>query len=189
MPTYLKESERTAVSDKAIIHPHLYEKRNGSIIDNLIYLMGDGINADLLKRAIFYADEPDKLQVRKEAMHKKMDILLAGNRGTPVREIPESLLPMLHTALGVISEGMELLEAVIAALIIGRDLDSVNLKEELGDVLWYVALGARNLNTDFETLAESNIAKLKTRFPDKFTQEKVLNRDLEEERKVLENEQ
>ena len=39
---------------------------------------------------------------------------------------------------------------------------------------------------DFYKLLDNNIAKLKVRFPDKFDAEKALNRDLESERKKLE---
>jgi NTP pyrophosphatase (non-canonical NTP hydrolase) len=42
-------------------------------------------------------------------------------------------------------------------------------------------------NLDFEKLLDINIAKLKVRFPDKFTEEQALNRDLDSERQVLEN--
>lgn len=39
---------------------------------------------------------------------------------------------------------------------------------------------------DLETILENNINKLKVRFPEKFTEELALNRNLEEERKELE---
>lgn len=42
------------------------------------------------------------------------------------------------------------------------------------------------LEVDFYKGLERNINKLKVRFPEKFTQENALNRDLESERKELE---
>ena len=39
---------------------------------------------------------------------------------------------------------------------------------------------------DYEKSLENNINKLKVRFPEKFTEENALNRNLKEERKVLE---
>lgn len=48
----------------------------------------------------------------------------------------------------------------------GRDLTEDELKRarsELGDVLWNVALLARCLGTDLETVARNNIAKLSER--------------------------
>lgn len=41
-------------------------------------------------------------------------------------------------------------------------------------------------NLDFEEILYKNIEKLKVRYPDKFTEEAALNRDLESERKTLE---
>ena len=41
-------------------------------------------------------------------------------------------------------------------------------------------------NLDFYELLDKNIAKLKARFPDKFTEEAALNRNLEKEREILE---
>jgi hypothetical protein len=44
----------------------------------------------------------------------------------------------------------------------------------------------RELDTDFAEVATTNINKLKTRFPEKFTQERAYNRDLGTEREILE---
>jgi NTP pyrophosphatase (non-canonical NTP hydrolase) len=45
---------------------------------------------------------------------------------------------------------------------------------------------AKYYNLDYAKLLDNNIAKLKVRFPEKFTEEAALNRNLEEERKTLE---
>lgn len=50
---------------------------------------------------------------------------------------------------------------------------------------WY-ALGEM-LSIDTDKALENNIAKLKVRFADKFNEKDALNRDLDEERKQLEN--
>ena len=42
--------------------------------------------------------------------------------------------------------------------------------------------------TDLELILEKNISKLKARYGDKFSSEKAINRDLETEKKILENE-
>ena len=65
--------------------------------------------------------------------------------------------------------------------------DEVNLKEEAGDLLWYLAMLFRELDTDFTEVATTNINKLKARFPEKFTEEKAYVRDLITERKILED--
>src|SRR5574343_2068754 len=93
---------------------------------------------------------------------------------------------ILHAAIGCVTESGELLDALKKQIFYGRELDVVNVKEEAGDILWYLAILFDELGTDFETESNRVINKLKTRFPDKFTEETVYNRELETERKVLE---
>lgn len=40
-----------------------------------------------------------------------------------------------------------------------------NMCEELGDILWYVALACEHLGVSMHSLARANIAKLEARFP------------------------
>jgi hypothetical protein len=42
------------------------------------------------------------------------------------------------------------------------------------------------LNIDLEEMLQRNIDKLKARYPEKFTQENALNRNLDVERQILE---
>lgn len=83
----------------------------------------------------------------------------------------------------------EFTDAVKKALFYGKDLDVTNLKEELGDLMWYMAIAMEELGTDFETESNRVINKLKVRYPEKFTNELAENRDLEAERRVLEDDQ
>jgi hypothetical protein len=91
----------------------------------------------------------------------------------------------LHAVLGTISEGGEQAE-IIAAAIGGKEIDPVHMGEELADGRWYDAVMADTFDLDSNAIAEANIAKLKVRFADKFTQEAALNRDLGAERVQLE---
>ncbi len=93
---------------------------------------------------------------------------------------------ILHGVMGVTTEAGELMDAVKKHLIYGKALDAVNLKEEMGDVLWYLAILCHELDTNFESLMQTNIKKLSARFPDKFTEHHAQNRDLVMERKILE---
>jgi NTP pyrophosphatase (non-canonical NTP hydrolase) len=81
--------------------------------------------------------------------------------------------PLTHTALGLTGEAGEYADAVKKHLIYGKPLDTENLKEELGDILWYVALAAQILGTTMSDLAAANIAKLKLRYPEKYTDEQA----------------
>lgn len=88
--------------------------------------------------------------------------------------------------MGCVTESGELLDALKKSMFYGRELDVTNLKEEAGDILWYLAILFDELDTDFPTEMTRVINKLKVRFPDKFTEEAANNRDLEAERKTLE---
>ena len=150
---------------------------------------------------------------------------------------------IIHSILGIYTEFVELVEGLYIN-------DEINIKEEIGDICWYVALGFSTLNinpkifseieVNFETvlseilvwidkvkrtlfykekfdikkfekflqkvqfvteiitnelfeneisysdILELNIKKLAKRYPDGFSEEKALKRDLDKERKILE---
>ena len=77
----------------------------------------------------------------------------------------------LHGIIGVSTEAGELLDAVKKSLFYGHDLDRENIREEIGDILWYIAAIIRNENWDIEEIMEENINKLKQRYPEQFTKE------------------
>ena len=93
---------------------------------------------------------------------------------------------VLHAAMGCVTESAELMDALKKGAFYGRDVDYVNVREEAGDLLWYLAILFDELDTTFEQEMERVINKLKTRFPEKFDIEHAHSRDLEGERKVLE---
>ena len=88
--------------------------------------------------------------------------------------------------LGLQTESAEISDVFKKKLAYNKDIDWVNVKEEIGDLMWYIA-NLCNLNEwDLENILETNINKLKIRFPEKFTNDLAINRDLLEERKTLE---
>jgi NTP pyrophosphatase (non-canonical NTP hydrolase) len=183
---------------------------------------------------------------------------------------------VLHANIGIITEVGEILDSVKKSIYYGKEYDFINLQEEIGDVMWYLAIlcdekkvelekifnnfnkkyqppfkasnpleiippairinGLANryakltnysqspdssidedeiLNfffngnesksenfitalvepiseiiylsgSNLEDICEQNIRKLKKRFPEKFTSDKALNRDLDQEREALE---
>ena len=93
---------------------------------------------------------------------------------------------LLHGTMGLNTESGEILDAVKKVLFYGQETDFVNIKEEMGDIFWYLAILCDQLGTTFEELMAMNVKKLITRYPSIFTPECALVRSLEEERKVLE---
>jgi NTP pyrophosphatase (non-canonical NTP hydrolase) len=105
-----------------------------------------------------------------------------GEKGDPARATPE----MLHGAIGLATEAGELLDALKRAIYYGAPLDRTNLVEELGDLEWYMAVLRAALGVTQEEVQRRNIAKLRARYPERFTREDALNRDLAKERAILE---
>lgn len=99
----------------------------------------------------------------------------------------EKIINMLHAAIGLATEAAEALDMLKKHIYYGRDLDETNFKEEIGDSQWYAALGADACGDTLSNIQRVNIEKLKARYPDKFTSDKAINRDLDTERKILED--
>lgn len=148
-------------------------------------------------------------------------------------------LDLVHMRLGMVTEIAEIADIFKKHIAYKKPIDFVHLKEEIGDVFWYIVNMAtfegeeleifdidKNIdlkeeekweyalsnflvglyynedcnttrimimmdlckvwNINFEECLDLNINKLKIRFPDKFTEENALNRDLASERKELE---
>ncbi len=164
MKNYLIDSARTA--SNTYFTDKVTEKEVKESFETFASI---GETLDNQKRRLFYGkgDMLDQSDIENFSIDK-----LNGN--------------IVHAIYGLCTEAGEISEAFLKAAKTGS-FDEVNLKEEAGDLLWYLAMLFRELNTDFEQVAETNINKLKARFPEKFTQDKAYNRDLNTEREILES--
>jgi NTP pyrophosphatase (non-canonical NTP hydrolase) len=88
---------------------------------------------------------------------------------------------LLHGAMGLDTESGEIMDSMKRHIIYGSDLNVVNIREELGDIMWYVALICDELEITIEQICQDNIDKLRKRYPDKFTKELAENRDVANE--------
>lgn len=59
----------------------------------------------------------------------------------------------------------------------GHELDKEHLAKELGDVTWYLALGATIIGYELEDILQMNIDKLRKRYPDGFDSQKSQHRE------------
>lgn len=84
---------------------------------------------------------------------------------------------LLHALMGLTSEVGELADPIKKAMMYGKPLDVENIKEEAGDLLWYIAgpLCAA-LGCTLEELAAANADKLKKRYPEKYTDQAAIAR-------------
>ena len=90
---------------------------------------------------------------------------------------------LIHAAFGLSSEVGEFTDSLKKTFFYNQYLDIQNLKEELGDCLWYIAIACDALEVGISSIMEANIRKLKKRYPEKYTNEKAAeeNRDREAE--------
>lgn len=96
------------------------------------------------------------------------------------------IIRLLHAGMGMDTEAGEFTDQLKKHIFYGKPLDEVNLSEEIGDMLWYIAIAADALNIDISQIMQTNIDKLKARYPEKFTEYDAQNRDLGKERGILE---
>lgn len=83
---------------------------------------------------------------------------------------------LVHAQMGIAGEAGEFTDAIKKNVIYGKPLDVQNCIEELGDVLWFVALAAKTLGVSMSQVMEQNINKLKLRYPEKYTDRCAIER-------------
>ena len=82
-----------------------------------------------------------------------------------------ALSRLLTAALGLNGEAAEFSELIKKCIFQGKEYDDTTrskLKDELSDVMWYIAQGCIALDTNIEELMDINMAKLKDRYPTGF---------------------
>jgi NTP pyrophosphatase (non-canonical NTP hydrolase) len=127
--------------------------------DTIVDLLGINGVVDGVKKGLFYGKDSDVLDKADPANAETWE------------GIDRDLL---HAGLGIVTEGVEFLEKV---LVPGKP-DRAALVSELGDVLWYANVATKPLETDLGEVADLNIAKLEKRYPEKFTLEQAVNKDV-----------
>ena len=73
--------------------------------------------------------------------------------------------PIIGFALGLTGESGEVADDIKKKYFHGRDIDPNHTIEELGDVMWYVANLATQLNISLDEIIRLNVDKLSTRYP------------------------
>lgn len=132
---------------------------------------------DKIKKTLFYGKQNDQIKPIDESCEK---IILA---------FPDSAkaIDIIHSIIGKATEAGELLELLYSTIFEGKQFDVTNFKEEIGDGMWYDAIGLEAVDGTIVETQNTNIAKLRARFPNKFTEYDANNRNLSEERKILES--
>jgi NTP pyrophosphatase (non-canonical NTP hydrolase) len=102
-------------------------------------------------------------------------------------KLDNEVLDTAHMLMGMTTELGELTDCFKKQLAYNKPVDWINVKEELGDLMFYVGSFCRMHNLDLENIINTNVAKLESRYPHKFTEYHAQNRDLDKERTILES--
>lgn len=93
-----------------------------------------------------------------------------------MRIATEKCRNIYNVALGLTGEAGEFADEVKKQNFHGHPQDKEHLIKELGDIAWYIALGAETLGVTFEDVLRINIDKLWERYPNGFEPERSLHR-------------
>ena len=145
----------------------------------------DALSAlDRVKKCLFYGRDLGPLALGVRDVSKNCAKLPEWISDRP--EDDEKARNIIHAIIGKATEAGELLELLHATTINGETFDVANAGEEIGDGFWYDALLSRACGLTFDGIQRTNIAKLRHRFPNAFTEYDANNRDLFGERRILE---
>ena len=92
-----------------------------------------------------------------------------------------------HAAKGMVTEAGEVVDMLKKHSCYGKTFDKVNALEEVGDTLWYCSILLDALGYSFEDAMQACVNKLQKRYPQGFTEQAALNRNLVLERQILED--
>lgn len=92
-----------------------------------------------------------------------------------------------HMLFGMMTELGELVDSYKKHYAYGKELDMVNVMEEMGDIMWYWAGMCTITGMSSQSILHTNISKLLVRYPDQFEKELARVRDIELERRNLED--
>ena len=94
----------------------------------------------------------------------KMTLELAKDGELIKQELTPQQANLLHMAVGASGEAGELLDAVKKHTIYQKPLDVENVKEEAGDILFYLSNILQSVGLSFEEVLQHNIDKLSVRY-------------------------
>lgn len=77
----------------------------------------------------------------------------------------DKLDKIINGAMGLNGEAGEVIDIIKKFMYQGHEFDVKKIKDELGDVLWYVNLCADAIGYTLEDIAKTNINKLEKRYP------------------------
>lgn len=153
-------------------------------------ILAAGEILDQIKKNTFYGRQLDDVKIMDSLTTIDQNVSTLLDVAADPSELDETEMTevetnprIFHSVLGVVTESVELLEAID---LDSSDVDRVNVLEENGDINWYQSIMVDELEGDWSQILLTTIKKLQARFPDKFKDTDANNRDVDQERAVLE---
>lgn len=193
----LKQFTKDAIRTESTIES---VETNEQVLKSIIEIfIASGNLLDMVKKNAFYGKEVEDFNYVKrikEIENAVRDLQTSGekdyityyNRITDNKTEIDINSRLFHGVVGVATESTEMVEALEETMKGENPVDWTNVGEENGDIAWYQAILMDELNMDWEDVLVAVIAKLKKRYPNKFTSEDAINRNLDDERAILEEE-
>lgn len=94
-----------------------------------------------------------------------------------------------HMLFGLATEVGELTDLYKKYMAYGKEFEPKDIRNEMGDILWYLANLATLEGLTLEEIMEANIQKLRVRYPYKFEANLAINKDEKAEEAAIEDEQ
>lgn len=92
-----------------------------------------------------------------------------------------------YTVLDMTKCLLSMLDCLKKKIYYNKSIDLVMFEDNVYKIHFSLVLFCNYYSTDISSILDKNIAKLKARYGEKFTSERAINRDLEQERKILES--
>ena len=155
------------------------------LISALTLAVCAGEIVDQIKKNVFYGKTVDNDKVVRNIRYIVAGLENVGNNVNNLDKKEDINIDprVFHAILGIATESTELLQA----MKFNGTLDTVNILEESFDIDYYQLILLDQLNADFFQVWDTGFAKLKARYPDKFTKDHAINRNLNKERDILNN--
>ena len=99
--------------------------------------------------------------------------------------LTEKQMKLMNSASGMCGETGEVMDHIKKHCFHGHDLDPAHLAEEIGDALWYIQRAASTLGLNLSWIMQKNIEKLQMRYPNSFSHEDSINRDVDAESEIF----
>ena len=120
----------------------------------------DSVDINIVEYTVHHTDTLDQLL----SDFNKMTLALAKDGNQIKQELTPEQANLWHMATGISGEAGEVEDAIKKHVVYQKPLDVGNIKEELGDLLFYMSNLMQSVGLSFEDVLQHNIDKLSVRY-------------------------